>query len=81
MSELEEYTDERVAQDIVATMDSVGIVETIRAVSESDRTDDEKDELSRNERHIQIYMAKSKFVEGLSSDQKAKIDAFGLDPL
>ena len=40
MSELEEYTDERVAQDIVATMDSVGIVERIRAVSEADRTDD-----------------------------------------
>ena len=81
MSELEEYTDERVAQDIVATMDSVGIVERIRAVSEADRTDDEKGELDRNERHIQIYMAKSKFVAGLSSDQKAKIDAFGLDPL
>jgi hypothetical protein len=81
MSELEEYTDEQVAQDIVATMDSVGIVERVRAVSEADRTDDEKDELSRNERHIQIYMAKSEFVAGLSSDQKAKIDAFGLDPL
>ena len=75
---MEEYTDEQVAQDIVATMDSVGIVERVRAVKEADRTDDEKDELFRNERHIVLKMAIGKFVEGLSSDQKAKIDALSL---
>ena len=75
---MEEYTDEQVAQDIVATMDSVGIVERVRAVKEADRTDDEKDELFRNERHIGLKMAIGKFVEGLSSDQKAKIDALSL---
>ena len=75
---MEEYTDEQVAQDIVATMDSVGIVEKVRAVSESDRTEDEVDELFRNERHIVLKMAIEKFVSGLSSDQKAKIDALSL---
>ena len=75
---MEEYTDEQVAQDIVATMDSVGIVERVRAVKEADRTDDEKDELFRNERHIVLKMAIGKFVEGLSSDQKAKIDKLSL---
>jgi hypothetical protein len=75
---MEEYTDEQVAQDIVATMDSVGIVERVRAVKEADRTDDEKDELFRNERHIVLKMAVGKFVSGLSSDQKAKIDALSL---
>ena len=75
---MEEYTDEQVAQDIVATMDSVGIVERVRAVKEADRTDDEKDELFRNERHIVLKMAIGKFVEGLSSDQKDKIDALSL---
>ena len=75
---MEEYTDEQVAQDIVATMDSVGIVERVRAVKEADRTDDEKDELFRNERHIVLKMAIGKFVEGLSSDQKAKFDALSL---
>ena len=75
---MEEYTDEQVAQDIVATMDSVGIVERVRAVSESDRTKDEVDELFRNERHIVLKMAIEKFVSGLSSDQKAKIDALSL---
>lgn len=30
---MEEYTDEQVAQDIFATMDSVGIVERIRQIS------------------------------------------------
>tara|TARA_R100000458_G_scaffold38609_1_gene36113 strand:- start:306 stop:458 length:153 start_codon:yes stop_codon:yes gene_type:complete len=39
---MEEYTDEQVAQDIVATMDSVSIVERVRAVEEADRTDDQK---------------------------------------
>ena len=78
MSELEEYTDERVAQDIVATMDSVGIVERVRAIEEADRTDDETDELGRNERHIQLQMAKTQFVSGLSVDEKAKIDALKL---
>ena len=75
---MEEYTDEQVAKDIVATMDSVSIVERVRAVKEADRTDDEKDELFRNERHIVLKMAIGKFVEGLSSDQKAKIDALSL---
>ena len=75
---MEEYTDEQVAKDIVATMDSVGIVERVRAVKEADRTDDEKDELFRNERHIVLKMAIGKFVEGLSSDQKAKIDTLSL---
>ena len=75
---MEEYTDEQVAKDIFATMDSVGIVERVRAVKEADRTDDEKDELFRNERHIVLKMAIGKFVEGLSSDQKAKIDALSL---
>jgi len=75
---MEEYTDEQVAKDIFATMDSVAIVERVRAVKEADRTDDEKDELFRNERHIVLKMAIGKFVEGLSSDQKAKIDALSL---
>ena len=75
---MEEYTDEQVAKDIFATMDSVAIVERVRAVKEADRTDDEKDELFRNERHIVLKMAIEKFVSGLSSDQKAKIDALSL---
>ena len=75
---MEEYTDEQVAQDIVATMDSVSIVERVRAVKEADRTDEEKNELFRNERHIVLKMAIGKFVEGLSSDQKAKIDKLSL---
>ena len=75
---MEEYTDEQVAQDIVATMDSVGIVERVRAVKEADRTEDQVDELARNERHIQLKMAITQFVSGLSVDQKAKIDALKL---
>ena len=75
---MEEYTDEQVAQDIVATMDSVSIVERVRAVEEADRTEDQVDELARNERHIQLKMAITQFVSGLSVDEKAKIDALRL---
>ena len=77
MSE-ETWSDEELAQQKVATFDSVGIVERIQAIAESDRTEDEVDELSRNERHIQLKMAITQFVSGLSVDEKAKIDALRL---
>ena len=77
MSE-ETWSDEELAQQKVATFDSVGIVERIQAIAESDRTEDEVDELSRNERHIQLKMAITQFVSGLSIDEKAKIDALKL---
>ena len=77
MSE-ETWSDEELAQQKVATFDSVGIVERIQAIAESDRTEDEVDELSRNERHIQLKMAITQFVSGLSVDEKAKIDALKL---
>ena len=77
MSE-ETWSAEELAQHIAATIDSVGIVERVRAVEEADRTEDEVDELARNERHIQLQMAKTQFVSGLSVDEKAKIDALKL---
>ena len=77
MSE-ETWSADELAQHIAATIDSVGVVERIRAVSEADRTDDEKNELDRNERHIQLKMAITQFVSGLSVDEKAKIDALRL---
>ena len=77
MSE-ETWSDEELAQQKVATFDSVGIVERIQAIAESDRTEDEVDELARNERHIQLKMAITQFVSGLSVDEKAKIDALRL---
>ena len=78
MSEEIEYTAEDAARDIPATMESVEIVERVRAISEADRTEDEKGELFRNEGHIVIKMAFENFVSALSSEQKEKIDALGL---
>ena len=77
MSE-ETWSADELAQQKLATMDSVAIVERVRAVTQSDRTDDEKDELARNERHIQLKMAITQFVSGLSVDEKAKIDVLKL---
>jgi hypothetical protein len=78
---MEEYTDEQVAQDIFATLDSIGIVERIRLIAESDRTSDEKDELARNERHIQLKMKKDRFVKGLTKTQTDRISALELPSL
>ena len=72
---MEEYTDEQVAQDIFATLDSIGIVERVRLIPESDRTDDQKDELSRNERQIQIKMKNAKIVNSVTKHQAEKIKA------
>jgi phosphoribosylcarboxyaminoimidazole (NCAIR) mutase len=77
MSE-ETWSDEELAQQIFSTLDSVSIVERVRAIAEADRTEDEVDELARNERHIQLKMAITQFVSGLSVDEKAKIDALKL---
>ena len=77
MSE-ETWSAEELAKQKLATMDSVGIVERIRDIKEADRTEDETDALSRNERHIQLKMAITQFVSGLSVDEKAKIDALKL---
>ena len=78
MREEIEYTAEDAARDIPATMESVEIVERVRAIAEADRTEDEKGELFRNEGHIVIKMAFENFVSALSSEQKEKIDALGL---
>ena len=78
MSEEIEYTAEDAARDIPATMESVEIVERVRAIAEADRTEDEKGELFRNEGHIVIKMAFENFVSAFSSEQKEKIDALGL---
>ena len=77
MSE-EIWSEEELAQQKLATLDSLGIVERIRAIAEADRTDEELDVLARNERHIQLKMAITQFVSGLSVDEKAKIDALRL---
>ena len=77
MSE-ETWSADELAQQITATLDSVNIVERIRAVEEANRTEDEVDELARNERHIQLKMAITQFVSGLSVNEKARIDALKL---
>ena len=77
MSE-ETWSDEELAKQKSATLDSVGIVERIQAIAEADRTEEEVDVLARNSRHIQLKMAITQFVSSLSTDEKAKIDALKL---
>tara|TARA_R100000773_G_C4166579_1_gene82083 strand:+ start:52 stop:279 length:228 start_codon:yes stop_codon:yes gene_type:complete len=73
------YTDEQAKKDIFAAMDSVSIVEKIKAIDESKRTEDENNELFRNERHVKIKMGLRKFVENLTQAQNKKITDLNLD--
>tara|TARA_B100000424_G_scaffold235555_2_gene200010 strand:- start:475 stop:708 length:234 start_codon:yes stop_codon:yes gene_type:complete len=73
-----EYTAEMAAADKPATLESVAIVERIRAIAEADRTEDEVGDLFRNEGHIRIKMAFTKFVDGLTDPEKAQIEALNL---
>jgi len=68
MSEEHDY-----AADVPASMDSYNIVVTLR--TQANPTDDEKATLARNERHLALKMQHSEFVDALSAEQKANIEA------
>ena len=61
------------AADVPASMDSYAIVVSHR--SEANPTDDQKAELARNERHLALKMQHSAFVDALTAQQKADIEA------
>ena len=68
MSEEIDYT-----QHVIAAMDSYNIVVTLR--TQANPTDDEKATLARNERHLALKMQHSEFVDALTAEQKANIEA------
>ncbi len=68
MSEEHDY-----AADVPASMDSYNIVVTLR--TQANPTDDEKATLARNERHLALKMQHSEFVDALTAEQKANIEA------
>ncbi len=61
------------AADVPASMDSYNIVVTLR--TQANPTDDEKATLARNERHLALKMQHSEFVDALTAEQKANIEA------
>ena len=64
------------AQHIIAAMDSYNIV--VRLKTQANPTDDQKDELARNERHLWLKMKEEGFVAALSAEQKANIEALNI---
>ena len=68
MSEEHDY-----AADVPASMNSYNIVVTLR--TQANPTDDEKATLARNERHLALKMQHSEFVDALTAEQKANIEA------
>ena len=65
--------DHDYAADVPASMDSYNIVVSHR--SEANPTDEQKDELARNERHLGLKMAIPAFVAKLTAEQKGQIEA------
>ena len=65
--------DHDYAADVPASMDSYNIVVSHR--SEANPTDEQKDELARNERHLGLKMAIPEFVAELTAEQKGQIEA------
>ena len=65
--------DHDYAADVPASMDSYNIVVSHR--SEANLTDEQKDELARNERHLGLKMAIPAFVAELTAEQKGQIEA------
>ena len=68
MSEEHDY-----AADVPASMDSYNIVVTLR--TQANPTDEQKATLARNERHLALKMQHSEFVDALTAEQKANIEA------
>tara|TARA_R100001510_G_C7564016_1_gene143015 strand:- start:504 stop:731 length:228 start_codon:yes stop_codon:yes gene_type:complete len=75
---MEEYTQEQATFDVAASMDNIVICETIQAIAESDRTEEQAGDLFRSEGHLRLKMAVPLFVSTLSSDQKSRIEALNL---
>jgi hypothetical protein len=73
-----EYTQEQANIDVASSVDNVVICETIQAIAEKDRTEDQVGDLFRSEGHLRLKMAKELFVSTLSSDLKSRIDALNL---
>jgi len=69
---MEELTIEEIQSNINAAFDSVNLInETILLES----TDENKDSVDRNYRHLEIMMAKVWFEEALTPEQKSDIES------
>ena len=73
-----EYTQEQATIDVAASVDNIVICETIQAIAQNERTEDQVGDLFRSEGHLKLKMAQELFVSTLSSDQKSRIDALKL---
>ena len=73
----EEIVDDRdYAADVAPAFNSYDLVVSHR--SEANLTDEQKNELARNEGHLRIKMATPAFVNELTSELKTQIEALSL---
>ena len=73
-----EYTQDQATIDVAASVDNIVICETVQAIAENKRTEDQVDDLFRSEGHLKLKMAKDLFVSTLSTSQASRIAALNL---
>jgi len=73
-----EYTQEQANIDVAASVDNIVICETIQAIAQNERTEDQVGDLFRSEGHLRLKMAQDLFVSTLSTDQASRIAALKL---
>tara|TARA_E500000305_G_scaffold91663_1_gene79476 strand:- start:302 stop:529 length:228 start_codon:yes stop_codon:yes gene_type:complete len=73
MSEEHDY-----AADVPASIDSYNIVVDINSKVKDNLTDEDKATRERNERHLALKMQHSEFVDALTAEQKANIEALNI---
>lgn len=70
---MEEITKEEIEQHIKAMFDSVNLLKEL-ALKET-LTEEEVDTIERNQKHLNIMLAKAFIVENLTEEQKKIIDS------
>ncbi|NQW26162.1 MAG: hypothetical protein HQ473_07370 [Cryomorphaceae bacterium] len=68
-----ELTQEEIAQSISAAFDSVNLIAELKA--KESVTEDEQATIDRNVEHLSIMLGKEWFLEALTAEQAAQINA------
>ncbi len=68
---MENLTQEEIQNSVNAAYDSVNLINELNLISEL--SDKEKDTLYRNKEHLKIMLAKERFFNALTEEQKVEL--------
>lgn len=69
---MEELTQEQIEHSILATYDSVNLINELN--SKETKTEEDLDSVKRNKEHIKIMLGKDWFVSALTPEQKLELE-------